>query len=273
MPGIAQLSPDLVLQEAKEIYSSGIPAVILFGIPKNKDESASGALGPDGIIQRTTKMIKDGLPGLVVITDLCTCEYMSHGHCGYVKDGEVLNDKTLDLLAEIAISQAGAGADIVAPSGMIDGMVGAIRECLDEEGFEDIAIMSYAAKYASAFYGPFRDAAESAPKMGDRKGYQMDPANSREALREVMLDVEEGADIIMIKPALPYLDIISKVSEEFDLPVAAYSVSGEYSMIEAAAKNGWIDRKKVILETLTSIKRAGADIVISYHAKEAAKML
>jgi porphobilinogen synthase len=275
MPGIFQLSIDELIKEAKEVHSLQIPAVILFGIPDKKDEKASGAYDPNGIIQRAMKALKEKVPDLIVIGDVCLCEYMSHGHCGIIREKghDVDNDATLELLARTALSQAKAGADMVAPSDMMDGRVAEIRQALDENGFENIPIMAYSAKYASAFYGPFRVAAESAPKFGDRKGYQMDPANVREAIREVSLDVEEGADIIMIKPALPYLDVICRIREEFDLPVAAYNVSGEYAMIKAAAKQGWLDEKKVIMETLLSIRRAGADLILSYFAKQAAALL
>jgi porphobilinogen synthase len=250
-----------------------IPAVILFGIPDKKDEKASGAYDPNGIIQRAMKALKDKVPGLMVIGDVCLCEYMSHGHCGLIEGNDVANDSSLELLARTALSQAKAGADMVAPSDMMDGRVAEIRQALDENGFDHTPIMAYSAKYASAFYGPFREAAESAPKFGDRKTYQMDPANAREAIREVSLDVEEGADIIMIKPALPFLDIICRVREEFDLPVAAYNVSGEYAMIKAAAQLGWLDEEKVMMESLLSIRRAGADLILTYFAKQAASLL
>jgi porphobilinogen synthase len=247
--------------------------VILFGIPEKKDELGTEAYSDEGIVQHTIKAIKHKLPDLMVITDVCMCEYTSHGHCGVIKNGVVQNDATLALLAKEALSHARAGADMVAPSDMMDGRVAAIRDILDEEGFENIPIMSYAAKYASGFYGPFREAAESTPQFGDRRSYQMDPPNSREALREVELDIEEGADIVMVKPALSYLDIISQVKQEFNMPVAAYNVSGEFSMVKAAAKLGWIDGDRVMLEILTSIRRAGADMILTYHAKEAAKLL
>ncbi|HYA15219.1 MAG TPA: porphobilinogen synthase, partial [Syntrophales bacterium] len=246
---------------------------LLFGIPDKKDESASGAFIREGIIQQAVKKIKDRVPGIVVVTDVCLCEYTSHGHCGMIEKGDVDNDITIEILAETAVSHAKAGVDMVAPSAMMDGQVGAIREALDEAGYENLPIMAYSAKYASCFYGPFREAAESAPKFGDRKSYQMDPANSDEAIREIGLDVEEGADIIMVKPALPYLDVIRRVREEFDLPIAAYNVSGEFSMIKAAAKFGWIDGEKAMMESLTSIKRAGADIIITYFAPEVARLL
>jgi len=273
MPGIFQLSIDELLKEAREVKALGIPAVILFGIPDKKDQKASGAYDPNGIIQRAMKALKEKIPDLMVIGDVCLCEYMSHGHCGIIQGQDVDNDATLELLAQTALSQAKAGADMVAPSDMMDGRVAEIRQVLDENGFETLPIMAYSAKYASAFYGPFREAAESAPKFGDRKTYQMDPANAREAIREVSLDVEEGADIIMVKPALPYLDIICRVREEFDLPIAAYNVSGEYAMIKAAAKEGWVDENKVIMETLLSIRRAGADLILTYFAKQAAELL
>ncbi len=273
MPGNFQLSLDNLEKEAKEVYELGIPAIILFGIPAVKDAGGSDARNDDGIIQRAVKTVKETVPELYVITDVCFCEYTDHGHCGHIENGDVDNDATLGMLAEQVKTHVRAGADMVAPSGMMDGMVGAIREALDEEGYENVPIMSYAAKYASGFYGPFRDAAESAPQFGDRRSYQMDPANSREALKEVALDVEEGTDIIMVKPALPYLDIIAKVREQFDLPVAAYNVSGEFSMVKAAAQLGWIDERKVALEMLTSIKRAGADLILTYYAKDAARWL
>ena len=273
MPGNFQLSIDLLVEEVKEVHQLGIPAIILFGIPEHKDEVGSDSMSDEGIIQRAVRAIKEAVPEMYVITDVCFCEYTSHGHCGVVTDGDVDNDATLENLQRQVITHAKAGADMVAPSGMMDGMVGAIREALDDNGFEKIPIMSYAAKYASAFYGPFRDAAESAPQFGDRRTYQMDPANAREALYEVDLDVEEGADIIMVKPALPYLDIIRRVRDRVDLPVAAYNVSGEFSMVKAAAQLGWIDEKRVALEMLTSIKRAGADIILTYYAKDAARWL
>ena len=273
MPGNYQQSIDNIVKDAKEAYSLGILAVILFGIPEHKDELASEAYAKKGIIQQAIKAIKDKVPELIVITDVCLCEYTSHGHCGVIKKGKILNDPTLQLLAKEAVSHAKAGADIVAPSDMMDGRVSAIRSALDKEGFIDTSIMSYAAKYASSFYGPFRDAAESTPKFGDRRTYQMDPANAREAIREVALDIEEGADIVMVKPALSYLDIIYRVKNEFNLPVAAYNVSGEFSIIKAGAKLGWIDEKRMMMEVLTSIKRAGADLILTYFAKEAAKIL
>lgn len=273
MPGNYQQSIDNIVKDAKEVYSLGILAVILFGIPEHKDELASEAYAKKGIIQQAIKAIKDKVPELIVITDVCLCEYTSHGHCGVIKKGKILNDPTLQLLAKEAVSHAKAGADIVAPSDMMDGRVSAIRNALDKEGFVDTPIMSYAAKYASSFYGPFRDAAESTPKFGDRRTYQMDPANAREAIREVALDIDEGADIVMVKPALSYLDIIYRVKNEFNLPVAAYNVSGEFSIIKAGAKLGWIDEKRMMMEVLTSIKRAGADLILTYFAKEAARLM
>jgi porphobilinogen synthase len=275
MPGIFQLSINHAAAEALRAYELGIPAVLLFGIPDHKDEAATGAYDPEGIVQLATRAIKDATPELLVITDVCLCEYMSHGHCGVVEKetGEVLNDVSLELLARTAASQAEAGADIVAPSDMMDGRVAAIRAELDNEGFENTPIMAYAAKYASAFYGPFRDAADSAPQFGDRRSYQMDPANAREALVETALDVEEGADIIMVKPALPYLDVLRRVRETTALPVASYNVSGEYAMVKAASQNGWLDEQRAVIEALTGIKRAGADIIITYHAPDAARWL
>ncbi|MDQ7786094.1 MAG: porphobilinogen synthase [Thermodesulfovibrionales bacterium] len=273
MPGCFQESVDRIKKHAKEVYSLGIPSILLFGIPEQKDEIGSGAYDPHGVVQHAIEAIKDSVPGLYVITDVCMCEYTSHGHCGLIRDGDVDNDSTLELLAKEAVSHAKAGADMVAPSDMMDGRVDAIRFVLDEEGFEELPIMSYAAKYASAFYGPFREAAESAPQFGDRRSYQMDPANRREALREVELDIEEGADIVMIKPALSYLDVISDVKDMFDVPVAAYNVSGEYSLIKAAGKLGWIDEQRAMMEVLTSIRRAGADLILTYFAKDAAKLL
>ena len=277
MPGVYQLSVDKIVAEAKEVYDLGIPSIILFGIPDTKDTEATGAWHDCGIVQQAATAVKEAVPELVVIADTCLCEYTTHGHCGYLEVGDltgrVLNDPTLELLKKTAVSQAKAGADIIAPSGMMDGFVQAIRQGLDEAGFENIPILSYAAKYASAYYGPFRDAAESAPQYGDRRTYQMDPANGREALKEVELDIAEGADMLMVKPALSYMDIIWRVKEITNLPVAAYNVSGEYSMIKAAALNGWIDEKKVALETLTSFKRAGADLILTYHAKDAVRWL
>lgn len=273
MPGHYQLSVDNLVKTAKKAYGLGIPAVMLFGIPEKKDPLGTSAYAKDSIVQKATRTLKDKLPDLVVITDVCLCQYTDHGHCGIV-DGQIIdNDATLDLLAKTALSQALAGADMVAPSDMMDGRVAEIRNTLDENDFTNVPIMSYAAKYCSAFYGPFRAAADSAPQFGDRRTYQMDPANALEAVREVTLDVEEGADIIMVKPALPYLDIVCRIREEIDLPVAAYNVSGEYAMIKAADKMGWIDGKKVMMETLTSIKRAGADMILTYFAIEAAEEL
>jgi len=273
MPGNYQQSIDNLVKDCEEVSGLGIPAVILFGIPEHKDELGTEAYSDEGIVQHAIKAIKHKLPDLMVITDVCMCEYTSHGHCGVITNGVVQNDATLELLAKEALSHAKAGADMVAPSDMMDGRVAAIRDILDDEGFENIPIMSYAAKYASGFYGPFREAAESTPQFGDRRSYQMDPPNSREALREVELDIEEGADIVMVKPALSYLDIISQVKQEFNMPVAAYNVSGEFSMVKAAAKLGWIDGDRVMMEILTSIKRSGADMILTYHAKEAAKLL
>ena len=273
MPGVFQLSVDELVKEAQEVLAARIPAVILFGIPDKKDERASGAYAAEGIIQRAVKALKDKAPDLMVIGDVCLCEYMSHGHCGLIRQGEVDNDATLELLARTALSQVKAGADMVAPSDMMDGRVAEIRQALDENGFEHIPIMAYSAKYASAFYGPFREAAESAPQFGDRKSYQMDPPNVREAIREASLDMEEGADILMVKPALAYLDVIAKVREEFDLPVAAYNVSGEYAMVKAAALQGWLDEEKVMMEMLIGIRRAGADLILTYFAKQAAALL
>jgi porphobilinogen synthase len=273
MPGIYQQSVDQIVEECREVAGVGIPAVILFGLPEHKDELGTEAADARGAVQRSIEAIRKAKLNLLVIADVCLCEYTSHGHCGVVKDGEVLNDPTLVLLADAALSHARAGADLVAPSDMMDGRVAAIRQRLDENNFEDVAILSYAAKYCSSFYGPFREAAESTPQSGDRRGYQMDSANAREALREVALDLEEGADIIMVKPALPYLDVIQRVRERFDVPVGAYNVSGEYSMVKAAARNGWIDEKRVVLEILTGIQRAGADIILTYHAKDAARWL
>lgn len=273
LPGNFHWSPDRLAAEAEEIARLGIPGVLLFGLPAGKDELASGAYDDEGVVQQAIRTLKAAVPQLLVVTDVCLCEYMSHGHCGVVWNGEVLNDPTLELLARTAVSHAAAGADVVAPSDMMDGRVAAIRAALDAAGFSQVPIMAYSAKYASAFYGPFREAADSAPQFGDRRGYQMDPANVREALREVALDVEEGADVVMVKPALAYLDVIAKVRERFDLPLAAYNVSGEYAMVKAAARQGWIDERRVALELLTAIKRAGADIIISYHAKDAVHWL
>jgi len=273
MPGVAQLSVDLLIKEVQELANVGVPAVLLFGIPAKKDERGSEAYAADGIVQQAVRAIKDQRPELVVITDVCLCEFTSHGHCGLVEKGEVLNDPSLELLAQSALSHAQAGADIVAPSDMMDGRVGAIRTALDGSGFHDRPILSYAAKYASSFYGPFRDAAQSTPQFGDRRGYQMDPANAEEALREVELDIEEGADAVMVKPALPYLDIIRRVKERFNRPVAAYQVSGEYAMLKAAGTLGWLDEERAMLESLTGIKRAGADLIITYFARTAAMLL
>ena len=274
MPNQYRFSVEGAIEEAKEIADLGIPAVILFGIPKYKDEIASSAYDKNGVVQRTIRGIKEELGDeLLVIADCCLCEYTSHGHCGIVKDGKILNDATLPILAKIALSYAEAGVDIVAPSDMMDGRVGRIREALDDAGFTNVAIMSYAVKYCSSFYGPFREVADSAPKFGDRRSYQMDPANSREALREAYLDIEEGADIIMVKPAMPYLDIIKMIRQEYNHPLAAYQVSGEYAMIKAAGKMGWLDEERVMWESLISIKRAGADLIITYFAKKAAKLL
>ncbi len=273
MPGIYQLSVENIVEEAKEVASLGISSIILFGLPKDKDEAASGAYAVDGIVQRAIEAVKEKVPELIVITDVCLCEYMSHGHCGVIRDGEVLNDISIELLARTALSHAEAGADIVAPSDMMDGRVAAIRATLDENSYNNVPIMSYAAKYASSFYGPFREAADSTPSFGDRRSYQMDPGNVTEALREIHMDIEEGADIIMVKPALSYLDVIKAAYDEIDYPIAAYSVSGEYSMVKAAAEKGWIDERGVAMEILTSIKRAGADIILTYHAKDAAKWL
>ena len=273
MPGNYRWSIDLLVEECRSAYDLGIPAVILFGIPESKDETGTGAYDPNGIVQRAVRAVKKALPDLIVITDGCLDEYTSHGHCGLIKNGEIDNDSTLPLLAQTALTQVEAGADIVAPSDMMDGRVGEIRDELDAHGYTQIPILAYSAKYASAFYGPFREAADSTPKFGDRKSYQMDPANQREALREIALDLEEGADIIMVKPALPYLDIITLARQEFDVPIAAYQVSGEFSLIEAAARLGWIDRERMIMESLTSIGRAGADIILTYYAKEIAPLL
>ncbi len=273
MPGVFRLSVDQLKKEAEECMKLGVQSVILFGLPEKKDGVGSGAHAKDGIIQRAIKELKNKAPEMMVSTDVCLCEYTDHGHCGCIIGNEVDNDATLEILAKVALSHAQAGADMVAPSDMMDGRVAEIRTALDENNFEMIPIMSYAVKYASAFYGPFRDAANCAPQFGDRRSYQMDPANSREALREASLDVEEGADILMVKPALAYLDIISRLKDEFDLPIAAYHVSGEYAMIKAAAEKGWIDEKRVMAETLLSIKRAGADIILTYFAKEMARYL
>ena len=277
MPGVYQLSVDKIVEEAKEVYDLGIPAIILFGIPEDKDIDATGAWHDCGIVQKATTAVKAAVPDLVVVVDTCLCEYTSHGHCGYLEVGDlagrVLNDPTLELLKKTAVSQAQAGADIIAPSGMMDGFVQAIRSALDENGFESMPILSYAAKYASAYYGPFRDAADSAPQFGDRRTYQMDPANGTEALKEIELDIAEGADMLMVKPALAYMDIIWRVKQATQLPVAAYNVSGEYSMVKAAALNGWVDEQKVVMETMTSFKRSGADLILTYHAKDVARWL
>jgi porphobilinogen synthase len=273
MPGNFQMSVDHIVKEAARMKELGIPAILLFGIPEKKDEIASGALAKDGIIQRAIREIKEKVPDILVVTDVCLCEYMSHGHCGMVENGEVANDLTLEVLAEQAVSHAKAGADMVAPSAMMDGQIGALREGLDEAGFDAVPIMAYSAKYASCFYGPFREGAESAPAFGDRRAYQMDPANSDEAMREITLDVAEGADIIMVKPALAYLDVIRRAKEEFDLPLAAYNVSGEFAMVKAAAQMGWIDGERAMMESLTAIRRAGADMIITYFAPEAAQIL
>lgn len=273
MPGQFQLSIDMLVKEVKEAKSLGIPAVVLFGIPDEKDEMGSEGYADDGIVQKAIRVLKEKVDGILIITDVCLCEYTSHGHCGMVKDGRVLNDETLDLLGRQALSHVKAGADIVAPSDMMDGRVGAIRKTLDQNGFEDIPIMAYAAKFASSFYGPFREAAESKPQFGDRRSYQMDPANGDEALREVRLDLEEGADIVMVKPALPYLDIIWRVKQTFNIPVAAYNVSGEYALVKAGAQLGWVDGEQVMMESLIAIKRAGADLILTYFAKDAARKL
>jgi len=273
MPGVAQHSVDRIVKECQEVDSLGIPGVILFGIPEGKDPVGSEAYSDTGVVQNAIREIKEKVPGLLVITDVCLCEYTDHGHCGVIEGGEVDNDATLELLAKEALSHAQAGADMVAPSDMMDGRVGAIRTILDENGFSQVAIMAYAAKYASGFYGPFREAAESTPQFGDRRSYQMDPANTDEALREVELDIREGADIVMVKPAMAYLDVIYRVKQKFGYPVAAYNVSGEYSMVKAAGKNDWIDEKRIMTEILISIKRAGADIILTYFAKDMAKEL
>ncbi|HEY3064515.1 MAG TPA: porphobilinogen synthase [Methylomirabilota bacterium] len=273
MPGQARLSVDELTKEAKDVAGMGIPAVLLFGVPHGKDPRGSEAYADDGIVQQAVRAVKDTVPDLLVITDVCLCQYTSHGHCGVVEDGTVRNDPTLELIARTAVSHAEAGADMVAPSDMMDGRVAAIREALDEAAYVETPILAYSAKYASSFYGPFRDAAESAPQFGDRRSYQMDPANAVEAMREIALDVDEGADIVMVKPALPYLDVISRAKAEFGLPLAAYSVSGEYAMIKAAGRLGWLDEERAMMEALTAIRRAGADIVITYFAKDAARLL
>src|SRR5690349_24094881 len=273
MPGVYQQSVDQMLEECREVEGLGIPGVILFGIPEHKDERGSESASPTGVVQRAIEAIRHAKLNLVVITDVCLCEYTDHGHCGLIENGEVANDPTLKLLAQEALSHARAGADVVAPSDMMDGRVAAIRQALDGHGFSHLPIFSYAAKYCSGFYGPFREAAQSAPQFGDRRSYQMDPANVREALREVRADIEEGADMVMVKPALSYLDVIRRVREEFDVPVGAYNVSGEYAMVKAAARNGWLDEKRVVLEILTGIQRAGADNILTYHAKDVARWL
>ncbi len=278
MPGVFNLSVDQAVEEAREAKSLGIPGLILFGLPETKDEVATGAWAEDGVVQQAARAIRSAVPEVILVGDVCLCEYMSHGHCGIVRSGsggeyEILNDETLELLARTAVSLTKAGIDIVAPSDMMDGRVAAIRKGLDAAGFANTPILSYAAKFASAFYGPFREAADSAPQFGDRRSYQMDPANRREAMREIELDLQEGADMIMIKPAMPYLDVIAEARARFDVPLAAYQVSGEYAMIEAAARNQWIDRERVILESLTAIRRAGADVILTYHAKDAARLL
>jgi porphobilinogen synthase len=273
LPGVFRLSPDEAVAAAQELASWKIPGIILFGIPEKKDENGSEAWGEEAVVQATVRRLKKEVPDLLVVTDVCLDQYTSHGHCGVIRDGEVDNDATLPLLARVALSHARAGADVVAPSDMMDGRVAAIRRELDDEGYGQIAILAYSAKSASAFYGPFREAADSAPKFGDRRGYQMDGANRREAMREIALDLEEGADIVMVKPALAYLDVIREARERFDAPIAAYNISGEYAMVKAAARNGWIDEKKIVLEILTSIVRAGADFVLTYHALDAAKWL
>jgi porphobilinogen synthase len=273
LPGQFHFSVDELVREAEEVARLGIPAVILFGLPERKDEVGSEAWHAEGVVQRALRAVKKAVPGLVLAVDACFCEYTTHGHCGVIRDGQVDNDATLENLGRTALSYARAGADLVAPSGMMDGFVGFLRESLDEEGFEHVGLLAYSAKYASAYYGPFRTAVDSAPAFGDRSGYQMDPANIREAMREVALDVEEGADMVMIKPALAYLDVIAEVRRDFDLPIAAYNVSGEYAMLKAAAERGWIDYDRAMLETLMSIRRAGADIILTYHAKEAARLL
>ena len=273
MPGQYRLSIDELLKECKDAASMGIPAVLLFGLPRDKDPRGTEAYAEDGIIQQAVRAVKETIPDLLVVTDVCLCEYTSHGHCGVVEDGRVKNDPTLELIARTAVSHAEAGADMVAPSDMMDGRVAAIREGLDEAGFPETPIMAYSAKYASAFYGPFREAADSTPQFGDRRSYQMDPANALEAMREVALDVDEGADIVMVKPALPYLDVIARVKGEFGLPVAAYSVSGEYAMLKAAGQLGWLDEERAMIEALTGIRRAGADIIITYFAKDAARLI
>jgi len=273
MPGNYRWSADLLAEECKAVHDLGIPAVILFGIPEKKDETGSGAYDPDGIVQRAVRAVKKAAPRLLVIGDVCLCEYTSHGHCGLVKNGEIENDSTLELLARTALTQAQSGADIVAPSDMMDGRVGRIRAELDRRGFSQIPILAYSAKFASAFYGPFREAADSTPQFGDRRSHQMDPANQRQALSEIARDIEEGADIVMVKPALPYLDVLALARQRFDVPLAAFQVSGEYSLVEAAARQGWVERDRMMMETLTAIRRAGADIILTYFAKDAARLL
>jgi porphobilinogen synthase len=273
MPGVFQQSADQIVEDCREVESLGIPSVILFGLPESKDPRGASSLNQSGVVQRAIEAIRKAKLNLAVITDVCLCEYTDHGHCGVIKDGEVANDATLEILAEQSLSHARAGADIVAPSDMMDGRVAVIRRKLDENGFEDLPILAYAAKYCSGFYGPFREAADSTPQFGDRRSYQMDPANVREALKEVALDLEEGADMVMIKPALPYLDVIARVRQEFRVPVGGYNVSGEYAMVKAAAQKGWLDEKRVTIEILTGIQRAGADIILTYHAKDAARWL
>jgi porphobilinogen synthase len=273
MPGVFQQSADQIVEECREVESLGIPGVILFGLPEKKDARGMSSVAADGVVQRAIEAIRKAKLNLLVMTDVCLCEYTDHGHCGVIENGKVANDATLEILAKQAVSHARAGADIVAPSDMMDGRVGVIREALDEHKFENISILAYAAKYSSAFYGPFREAAQSTPQFGDRRGYQMDPANAREALREVEMDLDEGADMVMVKPALPYLDIIRRVRDEFDVPVAAYNVSGEYSMVKAAVQKGWLDEQRVVTEILTGIQRAGAEIILTYHAKDAARWL
>jgi porphobilinogen synthase len=273
MPGVFQQSADRIVEDCREVESLGIPGIILFGLPETKDPRGQSSLQQSGVVQRSIESIRKAKLNLVVITDVCLCEYTDHGHCGVIENGEIANDATLAVLAEQSLSHARAGADIVAPSDMMDGRVAAIRRKLDENNFQDLPILAYAAKYCSGFYGPFREAADSAPQFGDRRSYQMDPANAREALKEVALDLEEGADMIMVKPALPYLDVIRRVREEFSVPVGAYNVSGEYAMVKAAVQNGWLDEKRVVLEILTGIQRAGADIILTYHAKDAARWL
>jgi len=273
MPGIYNLSIENAVEEARQAHSLGVPAVILFGIPDRKDAKGSGAYASDGVVQRAISELKQSIPTLQVIADVCLCEYTDHGHCGVLSGQDVQNDATLPLLAQMAVTCAKAGADIIAPSDMMDGRVGIIRKALDEARFDSVPILSYAAKYASGFYGPFREAAQSSPKVGDRRGYQMDPANAREAIKEVLTDIEEGADMVMVKPALSYLDVIWRVKQQVNVPVAAYNVSGEYSLVKAAAQNGWIDYSRIMLEILTSIKRAGADLILTYHALDAARLL